>query len=120
MAGYRAGRINEEVKRELAALIRELKDPRIPDVVSLVSVEVTGDLRYAKAYISVMGGEKERKETAKALNQASGFIRREMAHRVKLRAIPEFIFIADESLEHGATISGLLKEISRSEEKHEQ
>ncbi len=109
MAGHRTGRINEEVKRELAGLIRELKDPRIPEMISLVSVDVTNDLRYAKVYISVIGDKKAREDAAKALTAASGYIRREMGHRVKLRAVPEFIFIADESLEHGAHISGVLK-----------
>lgn len=115
MAGHRTGRINEEVKRELAALLRELKDPRIPEFTSIVSVDVTNDLSYAKVYISVIGDRTAREDAAKALNAAAGYIRREMGHRVKLRALPEFIFIADESLEHGAHISSILKGLSGSD-----
>lgn len=105
----RIDKINEEVRRELANIIRELKDSRIPMMTSVVAVSVTNDLRYAKAYISVMGSEEEQKKAIEGLKSAAGFVRREIGRRVKLRATPEFIFELDHSIEHGAYIDSLLK-----------
>ena len=105
----RIDKINEEVRRELAALIRELKDSRIPMMTSVVAVNVTNDLRYAKAYISVMGDEQTQKKALEGLKSAAGFVRREMGRRVDLRYTPEFIFELDHSIEHGAHIEELLR-----------
>ena len=107
----RIDKINTEVMRELANIIRELKDSRIPVMTSVVAVHVTNDLRYAKAYISVMGDENDKKKAMAGLNSAAGFIRREMSKRVNLRYTPEFIFEADNSIEHGTHIDKLLKNI---------
>ncbi len=107
----RIDKINGEVMRELANVIRELKDSRIPVMTSVVSVSVTNDLRYAKAYISVMGDEKTKQKAMDGLNSAQGFIRREIGKRVNLRYTPEFIFEADNSIEHGSHIDKLLKDI---------
>ena len=103
----RIDKINEEVRRELATVIRELKDARIPMMTSVVAVHVTNDLRYAKAYISVMGTEEEQKKAIEGLKSAAGFVRREMGRRVDLRYTPEFIFELDHSIEHGAHIDAL-------------
>lgn len=108
----RIDKINEEVKRELASVIRDLKDSRIPLMTSVVTVNVTNDLRYAKAYISVMGDEETKKRAMQGLKSASGFIRREMGRRVDLRYTPEFIFELDTSIEHGANIEKLLNDIN--------
>ena len=105
----RIDKINEEVRRELAVVIRELKDARIPMMTSVVAVHVTNDLRYAKVYVSVMGTEEEQKKAIEGLKSASGFVRREMSRRVDLRYTPEFIFELDHSIEHGAHIDSLLK-----------
>lgn len=107
----RIDRISEEVKRELSLVIRELKDPRLPDMVSVVAVSVTRDLKYAKAYISIMGSEEVQKGALDALKSASGFIRREMGHRVNLRITPEFSFVLDNSIEYGAHINEVLKKL---------
>lgn len=107
----RIDKINGEVMRELAAVIRELKDSRIPLMTSVVSVNVTSDLRYAKAYISVMGDESVQKKAMEGLKSAAGYIRREMGKRVDLRYTPEFVFELDRSIEHGSHIDKLLKEI---------
>ena len=112
MAVYRQGRIDEEVKKELSAVIKELKDPRISGLVSVVSVSVTKDLRYAKAYISVFGNEEETENTIKGLTSAGGFIRREIGNRLNLRYTPEFIFKADTSIEHGAYINNLIRKVT--------
>ena len=105
----RIDKINEEVRRELASVIRELKDSRIPMMTSVVSVSVTSDLRYAKASISVMGDEQTQKKALEGLKSAAGFVRREMGKRVDLRYTPEFVFVLDHSIEHGARIDELLK-----------
>lgn len=105
----RIDKINEEVRRELSNVIRELKDSRIPMMTSVVSVSVTNDLRYAKAYISVLGDETVQKKALEGLKSAAGFVRREMGKRVDLRYTPEFIFEIDHSIEHGAYINELLK-----------
>ena len=109
----RIDKINEEVRRNLADVIRELKDKRIPMMTSVVSVEVTNDLRYAKAYISVMGSEEEQKKALEGLKSAAGFVRREIGRRVDLRYTPEFIFVLDRSIEHGAHIDALLKKYNK-------
>ena len=118
MANYRRGRINDEVKKELSLVLREVKDPRISDAfISITSVEVSGDLKFAKVYYSAMMGDK--KEVAKGLKSSSGFIRREIARRLNLRMTPEFSFYEDHSIEHGAKISKLLNGIEISPEEEE-
>lgn len=107
----RIDKINTEVMRELANVIRELKDSRIPLMTSVVAVHVTNDLRYAKAYISVMGDEKTKQRAMEGLNSAAGFIRREIGKRINLRYTPEFVFESDNSIEHGSHIDKLLKNI---------
>ncbi len=112
MAGYnRTDRISEEVKRELSAVIRELKDPRLPMMTTVVAVRVTKDLKFAKAYISVLGSENDKSGAIAALKSASGFIRREIGHRLNLRNTPEFTFVADDSIEYGAHINEILREL---------
>ena len=113
MSFKRTDRISEEVKKELSSVIRELKDPRIPMMTSVVKVDVTNDLRYAKAYISIMGNDEEKKDAIKGLTAASGFIRREIGSRIKLRCVPEFSFVIDTTIEYGAHINRLLNDISK-------
>ena len=108
----RIDRISEEVKRELSMIIRELKDPRLTkSVVSVINVNVTKDLKFAKAYISVLGKEDVQKEAMDALKSASGFIRKEVGRRINLRNTPEFTFVLDNSIEYGAHINQVLKNL---------
>ena len=113
MAKNRINKINEEVRRELATVIRELKDERIPLMTSVVAVNVTNDLSYAKCYISVMGDDAAKKRAIEGLKSASGYIRREMGRRVNLRTTPEFLFELDGSIEYGAHINEVLKDIMK-------
>ena len=113
MANSRINKINEEVRRELASVIRELKDSRIPMMTSVVAVHVTNDLSYAKCYISVMGDEEVQKNALKGLKSAAGFVRREVGRRINLRHTPEFIFEIDHSIEHGAYINQMLSDLNR-------
>lgn len=109
----RINKINEEVKRELSSVIRALKDSRIPVMTSVVAVKVTPDLRWAKAYISVLGTTDEQKNAIDGLKSAAGFIRREIGHRLKLRYTPEFDFELDHSIEHGAYINKLINDLEK-------
>lgn len=119
MANYRRGRINDEMKKELSLVLREVKDPRISDAfISVTAVEVTGDLKYAKVYYSAMMGDK--KEVAKGLKSSAGYIRREIARRLNLRMTPEFTFYEDNSIAHGAHISKLLNGIEITPEEDEE
>lgn len=115
MPSHRSGRIDEEVKRELGAVIRELKDPRISGVVSVVAVNVTKDLRFAKAFISVLGSDEQKEKTLEGIKSAAGFVRHEIGNRLSLRQTPEFSFVLDDSIEHGAHINEILKEVIRDE-----
>ncbi len=119
MAASRINKINEEVRRELASVIRELKDSRIPMLTSVVAVSVTNDLSYAKCYISVMGDQETQKNAIAGLKSAAGFIRREIGRRINIRHTPEFIFELDHSIEHGAHINQVLSEVLRSSDDAE-
>jgi len=113
MAGYRIDRVSEDIRRELAAIIRELKDPRVQDVLlTVVNVEVSSDASYAKAYISAIEGIETAKLAVKGLTSASGYIRREIGKRLHLRKTPEFKFIADDSIEKGMNITKTLGDMT--------
>lgn len=117
----RNARISEEIKRELGNIIQnELKDPRLPPMVSVLSVEVSNDYRHAKVYVTVMGGEGEKARALEALNSAAGFIRREIGHRIRMRNTPEFHFTVDESIEHGIYISKLLDNTLKKTDRREE
>ena len=107
-------RINAEVLRELSEIIRTgIKDPRIHPMTSVVSVEVTPDLKYCRAYISVLGNEDAAKATIEGLKSAEGYVRRELARRINLRNTPELKFILDQSIEYGVNMSKLINEVTK-------
>ena len=107
-------RINAEVLRELSEIIRTgIKDPRIHPMTSVVSVEVTPDLKYCRAYISVLGNEDAAKATIEGLKSAEGYVRRELARRINLRNTPELKFILDQSIEYGVNMSKLIDEVTK-------
>ena len=111
MAQYRRGRINDEMQKALAEILREVKDPRVSNAfVSITGADVTPDLKYAKIYYSALRGEK--KEVKKGLVSSTGFMRRMIAERLNLRVTPELTFIEDESIAHGAHIASLLNSIT--------
>ena len=110
MAGNRINRINDEIQKELSALFRELKDPRVSQgMVSITRVDTTADLRYAKIYVSALDKGQE-KEILKGLKSASGYLRRELGHTLPLRYTPELQFVGDDSIQHGAHILELLRQ----------
>lgn len=110
MASNRIGRINEEIQRELAGLLRTVKDPRLHGgLVTITHVDTTSDLRYAKIYISALN-KNEEKDMMKGLKSASGYLRRELGATLRLRYTPELQFIADDSIEQGAHILEMLRD----------
>ena len=112
-------RINGEVQRELANIIRGgIKDPRISPLTSVVAVEVAPDLKTCKAYISVLGASEAQKATLAGLKSAEGYIRRELAHTVNLRNTPEIRFILDQSIEYGVHMSKIIDEVTAKDEEN--
>ena len=113
-------RINGAVQKELSRIIQNgIKDPRIAPLTSVVSVEVAPDLKTCKAYISVLGSEKAAADTLAGLKSAEGFIRRQLAHTVNLRNTPEIRFILDQSIEYGVTMTKLIDDVVKTEQRNE-
>ena len=111
MSNNRIARTNDDIQRVLSELLRSVKDPRVQQgMLSVTRVETTGDLRYAKVWISVYG-MKDEKEFRRGLKSASGWLRRELAKSLSLRYTPELVFELDHSIEYGAHISSLLHEL---------
>ena len=114
MPSYRLDRTNDDIQRVLSELLRAVKDPRVQQgMISVTHVETTGDLKYAKVYLSVLGLQNA-KEFRRGLKSASGWLRREVGGRLSLRNTPELIFELDNSLEHGAHINELLSQLNLS------
>ena len=109
MASNRIGRINEEIQRELATLIRTVKDPRVHGLVSITAVETTPDLRFCKVHVSVLD-KSDVKEVVKGLKSAGGYLRRELGSALKLRYTPELLFVEDDSIGKGAHILSMLRD----------
>ncbi|MBQ8134943.1 MAG: 30S ribosome-binding factor RbfA [Clostridia bacterium] len=112
MANHRADRMSEDIQRELAAILREMKDPRLHDgILSVVRCDMAHDLSFCRVYISSMNGIETAKTAVKALKNAQGFIRRELGTRLKLRYAPALAFEATDSIEYSANISRILMDI---------
>ena len=115
-------RINSEVLRELSNIIRkDIKDPRINPMTSVVSVDVAPDLKTCKAYISVLGDEQSQKDTLAGLVSAEGYIRRQLARTVNLINTPEIKFVIDQSIEYGVKMSKLIDDVTKADaESHKE
>ena len=109
MPSNRIGRINEEIQRELAALIPTVKDPRVSGMISVTAVEATPDLKYAKIYVSVLDKANET-QVLKGLKSAGGYLRRELGRSLNLRYTPELTFVRDDSINKGAHILEMLRD----------
>ena len=111
MASNRIGRINEEIQKELANLIRNLKDPRVADtMISITHVETTPDLRFAKVYVSFLQEDKAA-GALKGLKSAGGYLRRELSHALNLRYTPELVWALDDSITYGAKMLALINSL---------
>ena len=121
MSTNRIGRINEEIQRELASELRNLKDPRVQKtMVSVTRVETTSDLRYAKVYVSMLDKDAS-KEVLKGLKSSSGFLRRQLGQNLQLRYTPELVWEEDHSITYGARILDILStlDIPKDEENED-
>ena len=128
MAGYKINRITSDIRIALSELFREIKDPRVSKLLSIVKVDVSGDLSYATVYVSAIEGFETTVSSVKALKGAAGFLRRELGARLKLRKVPELRFVADDSINVSANISKIIDSFGTSsndstideEEKNEE
>lgn len=119
-SNQRAARVGEEMREILARLLQGgVKDPRI-GFVSIVKVEVSGDIRHAKVFISVLGDEQKKKDSLKGLSSAAGFLRSECARQLQLRFTPELHFALDESIEHGQKIAQLLVQVQKEQQEKDE
>lgn len=117
MPNFKNSRMAEDIKREMTAILRELKDPRIDKMLTVVRTDLSGDMSSCKIYVSSFAGMEKTKESVKGLRSAEGFIRRELFRRLKMRKSPELTFVADNSIERSAEISRKLSELSKPEEE---
>ena len=120
MPSNKIQRINDDIMRCIGSLIRQVKDPRVQQggMISVTRVDTTGDLRYAKVYLSVLGEVNER-EFNRGVKSASGWLRRELGEALKIRYIPELIFELDKSIEHGAYINEIISSLQISSDEEE-
>ena len=115
----RLNRINEELKKELSQVLNyELKNPNVTGMLSVTRVKITPDFKYAKVYVSILNSKNINK-TMEGLKESSGFIRSRIAKTVNLRITPELIFELDDSLEYGARIDSILKDLNLNKEENE-
>ncbi len=120
MAGYRMDRTGEDIMRELTAILRTVKDPRVTaGLISIVRVDVTRDLSYATVYVSAMDGLEAAKAAVKGLTSAAGYMRRELGNALQLRHVPELKFVADDSIAYSARIAKTLSELNKDVEKED-
>lgn len=117
MSSNRINRINEEIQKELSALLRTVKDPRVQDtMISITRVETTPDLRYTKVYVSFLQEERV-KDAMAGLKSAAGYLRRQLGHNLQLRYSPEIVWSEDDSITYGTR---MLKLINSLEVKHDE
>ena len=114
---HRQEKLGELIAAELSELLRNrVKDPRV-GFASITRVEVSGDLRHAKVFVSVMGTPEEQAATMKGLRNATGYLRHELAERIVLRYMPEINFRLDTSIEEGARILDLIRQVEEEDER---
>ena len=120
MPSNKIQRINDDIMRCIGSLIRQVKDPRVQQggMISVTRVDTTGDLRYAKVYLSVLG-EVDEREFNRGVKSASGWLRRELGEVLQIRYIPELIFELDKSIEHGAYINEIISGLQISNDEEE-
>lgn len=121
MGGFKAKREAEDIKRELSAILREMKDPRVrKGMISVLRVELSNDLSSAKVHISALDGMEAAKEAILGLKQGMGFIRGELSHRIRMRKCPVLTFIADDSIAYSAHVQEILEELQEGSQEAPQ
>ena len=116
MAGYKIDRITSDIRAALSDMFRDLKDPRVSKLLSIVKVNVSGDLSYATVYVSAIEGREATETSVKGLKSAAGYLRRELGSRLSLRKVPELRFIADDSIDKSAQISRIINSLPEAKE----
>lgn len=111
MPSFKSNRLEEDINRELTAIFRELKDPRISDMLSIVKCDLSKDLSHCKVYVSSFYGMEKTKQSVVGLQSASGFIKRELFARLKMRKCPDLKFIADDSIERSNQINEVIRRV---------
>lgn len=119
MAGYKINRITSDIRFALSDILTEVKDPRVSKLLSIVKVDVSGDLSYCTVYVSAIEGAEKTEESVKGLKNAAGYIRRELGNKLRLRKVPELRFVADNSILKSADISQIINSFNHSEENKE-
>lgn len=115
---HRIERVNTLIRREISELVQhQIRDPRLTEFVAITDVVTSPDLKYAKVYVSSIGGKQDEAQVLKVLNNAGGFLRTELARKVRLRQIPELTFLWDNSIEHGDRILRLIDEVIGDDEQ---
>ena len=120
MAGYKINRITSDIKLCLSEILKDVKDPRVSKMLSIVKVDLSNDLSYAAVYVSAIEGYAETVSSVKALKGAAGYIRRERGARMSLRKVPELRFIADDSIEQSANISRIIQSLNEGKENEQE
>lgn len=120
MAGYKINRITSDIKLCLSEILKDVKDPRVSKILSIVKVDLSNDLSYAAVYVSAIEGYAETVSSVKALKGAAGYIRRELGARMSLRKVPELRFIADDSIEQSANISRIIQSLNEGKENEQE
>lgn len=117
----RTRRIENEIKKEVALIIaNDIKDPRVSSLISVTAVELSNDLEFAKIFISVLGDDQSKQDAVDGLENATGFIKREIGSRLKLRHIPELSFKIDDSIERGIYMDKLIQDVLKADEENRQ
>ena len=120
MAGYKINRITSDIKLCLSEILKDVKDPRVSKMLSIVKVDLSNDRSYAAVYVSAIEGYAETVSSVKALKGAAGYIRRELGARMSLRKVPELRFIADDSIEQSANISRIIQSLNEGKENEQE
>lgn len=119
MAGFKINRVTSDIKFALAELLRSVKDPRVSQMLSIVKVDVSGDMSYATIYVSALEGDEATEQSVKALNKsAAGFLRRQLGSSLSLRKVPELRFVADHSIGKSAEISKIIDSFEYHDEEN--
>ncbi len=120
MSSIKISRITEDIKKELTLIFREIKDPRVSKMLSIIKVDLSNDLSHCKVYVSAIEGREQTEESVRGLKSGAGYIRREIAARLHLRKAPEFHFIGDDSIEYSANINRILADEQKARPFHEE
>lgn len=115
----RTDRIAEEIRKAISDMVQnELKDPRIKGIISITKVIVTKDLKFCKSYVSVLGADKD--EVLEGIKSSAGYLRKELGKRVQIRILPELQFVIDDSMEYGAKMDKIIKDVIEQDERAEK